>query len=85
MARQRVEVIRNALDGRLFVQHEGKVVQLHEVDLAANAFDRRGYSSDEHPLPGEGVPTTAATEAFRRDMAPVVGPDGGFIDNNMED
>lgn len=80
MADQVVEVIRHVLDGRLFVAHRGEVVQLHRVDLAANATSRRGYSADHRPLVGEGIPTTAAALAFARDLAPVVGPDGGFID-----
>jgi hypothetical protein len=76
----KVEVIRHVLDGRLFVVHHGHVVQLHQVDLAANAQQRRGYPNDVRPLDGEGVPTTAAALAFARDMAPIVGPDGGFTD-----
>ena len=80
MAGDKVEVIRHVLDGRLFVVHHGEVIQLHELDLAANAFDRRGYPADNRPLDGEGIPTTAATAAFARDMAPIVGLDGGFTD-----
>lgn len=78
LARASVEVIRHVLDGHLYVLHHGRLVQLHEVDLAANAFDRRGYVGDELPQPDEGVPTTAATLAFKRDYAPITGPDGGF-------
>jgi putative transposase len=78
LARTSVEVIRHVLDGHLYVLHHGQLVQLHEVDLAANAFDRRGYAGDELPQPDEGVPTTAATLAFKRDYAPITGPDGGF-------
>jgi len=80
MAGDKVEVIRHVLDGRLFVVHHGEVVQLHRLDLAANATDRRGYPMDHRPLDGEGLPTTAAALAFARDMAPIVGPDGGFTD-----
>lgn len=79
-ARDKVEVIRNVLDGRLFVVHHGQVIQLHKLDLAANAQARRGYPADQRPLDGEGLPQTAAGLAFARDMAPLVGPDGGFID-----
>ena len=75
-----VEVARHALDGRLWVPHEGRMVELCELDPHANATDRRGYPTDDHPLDSEGVPTTAATEAFRKAMLPLVGPDGGFID-----
>ena len=80
MAGDKVEVIRHVLDGRLFVVHHGQVVQLHPVDLAANAQQRRGYPADHRPLDGEGIPITAAASAFARDMAPIVGPDGGFVD-----
>ena len=83
MAGDKVEVIRHVLDGRLFVVHHGEVVQLHQVDLAANARDRRGYPADHRPLDGEGIPTTAAALAFARELAPIVGPDGGFIDKEQ--
>jgi hypothetical protein len=75
-----VEVARHALDGRLWVPHEGRMVELCELDPYANATDRRGYPTDDHPLDSEGVPTTAASEAFRNALLPIVGPDGGFID-----
>ena len=79
MARSWVEVQRHVLDGALYVPHRGRLVRLHELDPHANATDRRGYRGDDKPLPSEGVPTTAATSAFQRDMSPVTGPDGGFI------
>lgn len=79
LARSSVEVQRHVLDGRLYVPHRGRLVRLCELDPHANATDRRGYPGDDKPLPSEGVPTTAATSAFRRDMSPVTCPDGGFI------
>lgn len=79
LARSSVEVQRHVLSGRLYVPHRGRLVRLHQLDPHANATDRRGYRGDDKPLPSEGVPTTAATSAFRRDMSPVTGPDGGFI------
>jgi transposase InsO family protein len=78
LARAQIEVIRHVLDGHLYVQHHGHLVRLHQVDLAANATDRRGYPGDDLPQPDEGVPTTAATLAFNRDYAPITAPDGGF-------
>jgi len=80
LARQRVELIRHVLDHDLYVQHRGKLVALHLLDVHANATDRRGYPRDNDPLDGEGVPTTAAGLAFRQDFGPIVGPDGGFDD-----
>ncbi len=81
LAGQRVEVIRHVLDGHLHVLHLGRMVRLHELDPIANATDRRGYATDHLPQPDEGVPTTAATLAFRRDHMPLVGKDGGFTCN----
>ncbi len=83
LANTDVEVIRHVLDGHLSVQHHGRLIRLHEVDLAQNATDRRGYPGDALPQPDEGVPTTAATLAFKRTYAPITGPDGGF--SNTED
>ena len=83
LARQRVEVVRHVLDGHLSVPHRGALVRLHEVDLHANATDRRGYPNDNKPFEGEGVPKTAAMTAFDNDFGPVVGPDGGFADHRV--
>jgi putative transposase len=80
LARTSVEVKRHVLSGRLYVVHRGELVRLHELDPHRNALERRGYRGDEEPLADEGVPTTAATAAFQRDMAPITGPDGGFRD-----
>lgn len=83
LASTQVEVFRHVLDGHLSVPHRGCLVRLHEVDLAQNATDRRGYPGDALPQIDEGVPTTAATLAFKRGFAPITGPDGGF--SNTED
>ena len=83
LARRRVEVVRHVLDGHLSVPHRNALVRLHEVDVHANATDRRGYLHDNKPFEGEGVPTTAAMTAFDNDFGPVVGPDGGFADHRL--
>jgi hypothetical protein len=79
LARTTVEVTRHVLDGRLWVQHNGRMTQLTQLDPQANAAHRRGAAPD--PQPSEGVPTTAATSAFDHDFKPVTGPDGGFRDH----
>jgi hypothetical protein len=78
LAGQTVEVIRHVLDGHLRVLHQGRLVRLAELNPHANAAGRRGLSSP--PVAGEGIPTTAAREAFDRDNGPITGPDGGFAD-----
>jgi len=75
-----VELARHVLDSRLWVPHEGRMVELCELDPHQNATERRGYPTDNRPLSSEGVPTTAASEAFRQALLPLVGPDGGFTD-----
>jgi hypothetical protein len=56
------------------------MVELAELDVHANATERRGRPGEERPLLSEGVPTTAATEAFRRTLLPIVAKDGGYQD-----
>jgi hypothetical protein len=86
LARQRVRVHRRLLDGaddvapqHLSVLHDGRLVRLHPVDLAANARANRGTSRSE-PLDEVAPVKTAATLAFERDYGSLVGPDGGFSD-----
>jgi len=85
-----VEVIRHVLDGRLWVLHEGRSVLLAEVDPHANATEPRGAATDPRakssaPISSEGVPTTAAGLAYNRDMLPLVGPDGGFPEQDTKE
>ena len=75
-----VEVIRHVLDARLWVLHQGRKVELAELDPHANATDRRGTGHGQSPVPGEGVPHTAASHAYDQDFLPLVDPDGGFPD-----
>lgn len=72
-----VEVFRRLLADRLLVLHDGRLVELHPVDLAKNAIAGRAVTSPP-PDDDEGTPTTAAALAFKRDLGSVVGPDGGF-------
>jgi transposase InsO family protein len=74
-----INVRRNLLSEELFVLHDSRLVKLHPVDLTANAFARRGPPSAPAPADDEGTPRTAASIAFARDHAPIVGPDGGFL------
>jgi putative transposase len=76
-------VYRQVLDGTVRVLSEGRLVQLHPVDLCANAHARRGKPlAPEEPA---AVPRRSAADlTFQRDFAPVVGPDGGFSDPDEE-
>ncbi len=86
LARQKVCVYRRLLGGaddvapvHLSVLHDGRMQRLHPVHLAKNARSKRGRAIE--PERAEVAPVkTAATVAFERDHAPLVGPDGGFTD-----
>ena len=73
-----VEVTRHVLDGRLWVLHDGRMVELAELDPHANASEPRAWRSEQRPLASEGVPQTAASLAFDHDLRPLVDVDGGF-------
>lgn len=77
-----VEVVRHVLDGRLWVVHEGRIVELAELDPHANASDRRGTVDADRPRPSAGVPTTAASLTYDQDFLPLVDPEGGFPDTD---
>ena len=83
LAGEWIDVRRQVLTGDLFILHDGCLVRLHPVDLASNAKTKRAFykTDDDKPVPGDAVPKTAATLAFERDFAPLVGPDGGFTDD----
>ena len=77
-AATRIELKRHLLDDTLWVQDGDRVVQLHVVDLAANATARRGHAPRREE-PAETTPVTAAETLFRSDFGSVVDPDGGFL------
>ncbi len=74
-----IVVRRNVLDGTVSISHEGKLVRLHPVDLAANATAGRARGEID-PEPERTPPVTAAAMAFLRDLGPVVTSDGGCPD-----
>ena len=78
LAGQRVELHHQVLDDTVSVRHEGRFVRLHPVDRHANAVSRRGRTASPVEPPPATPRPSAAELAFRRDLAPLVGPDGGF-------
>ena len=81
LARQRVHVRRHVFTGALSLLHQGKIVTLHEVDLAANARAQRGERSAQETTEAPPI-KTAAQLAYERDHCPVVDSDGGFHDSD---
>jgi hypothetical protein len=80
-----VEVARHVLDGRFWVLHEGRMVELGELDPHANATERRSCIGEDRPQSFEGIPTTADHLAFDHDLRPLVDPDGGFRDRQNKE
>ncbi len=85
-AGQKVILRQRLLEGTLAFLHQGKVIELHPVDLAANARShrgRKGGNPDEKE--SQSLHKSAADMAFERDFKPVVDADGGFTDPNEEE
>jgi transposase len=76
------EVTRHLLDDRHWVLHEGRMVELTELDPHLNATEHRSRG-DTKPVSSEGIPNTAATLAFDHDLKPLVDSDGGFTDDQQ--
>jgi transposase InsO family protein len=76
----RVTLYRRLLDDRIACLHEGTLVDLAPVDLAANARAKRAQPSRPAEVT-QPLPLRAADIAFQRDFAPVVDTDGGYTDD----
>lgn len=63
---------------------EGRLVQLHPVDLEANARAPRARGVAEHDDPDRPPSRSAASLAFDRDLGAVTDPEGGFTDPTPE-
>ena len=72
-AHKLIPVERRLLTGSVWIVHEGRLVQLHPVDLAHNAEDRRARSDKKAEPEGE-APLTAAAMAFAKDFGPISVP-----------
>ena len=75
-AGRKVTLRRRLLDGSIGFLHEGRLIELHPVDLAGNAHAQRARAErdETQPMP----PVTAVELAFKQDFGPAVGDDGGL-------
>jgi putative transposase len=80
-----VTLHRHALDGTVSFLHNGQFIKLEPVNLAANAHSPRAKNIKPQNEVIHPLPKSAADLKFERDLGPVVGPDGGFINNNLEE
>lgn len=77
-AGEKLLVHRRLLDNTLSVLHDGRLVDIHPVDLHANARARRARAPKRDNDTHNPLPPSAADLVFERDFLPVVDPDGGF-------
>lgn len=83
-AGEKLLVHRHLLDNTLSVLHDGRLVDIHPVDLHANASARRARARARDNDTQNPLPPSAADLAFERDFLPVVDSDGGFEDSPEE-
>jgi transposase InsO family protein len=79
-AGQKIVLRRRLLDQGLGFLHEGRIIDLQPVDLAANARARRAKGKSPQPDTQPVPRPSAADLKFQRDFGPIVGADGGFDD-----
>jgi putative transposase len=84
-AGEKICVSRHLLDNTVWIRHQGRQIQLHVVDLKANAYSRRARAKTEDQAPQEAPVCTAASQRFDADFSPVVDPDGGFAKGDQDD
>jgi transposase InsO family protein len=82
-ARTRIPVMRQVLDGTLWIQGDERLVQLHPVDLALNATSHRGHHRTREE-PAETTPITAAETLFNNEFGSVVDRDGGYLPTSKD-
>ncbi len=83
-AGEKILITRHLLDASLSVCHQGRQVEIHPVDLEANAYSRRGRGEkDASPQPKPA--RTAGSMRYDADFGPIVGPDGNFPKGDQDD
>jgi transposase InsO family protein len=75
VAGERITVHRNVLDSKLFVLHEGSLVELHQVDLEANATSPRAKPAVDAET--VSVRKTASAISYERTFGSVLDEEGG--------
>lgn len=84
-AGEKIWLSRHVLEGTIWISHKGSRVQLHTVDLEANAYSRRARTETPERAPQNKPVSTAANQRFDAEFAPIVTPDGGFSKGDPDD
>jgi len=69
----------------LYVEHQGRLVRIHPVDLEFNATSSRAPREAEDDEVKEVPPKSASTLSFERTFRSMLDPDGGYPDTEEED
>ena len=87
-AGHKVTLRRALLSGAIRFVHEGRVIDLHPVNLEANARSKRsraaGAQIEESEETRSPLPRSAADLRFEQDFGPIVDDEGGFPDTQGE-
>jgi transposase InsO family protein len=83
-ANTQITIHRSVLGGQLFVPHEGRLLEITPVDRIANAYSRRAQGARTEPGVIAPIVHTAASLAYQREFAPIVGADGGYTRGDDE-
>jgi len=78
--KERIRIVHRLLTDTYHVVAGGRLVQLHPVDLVDNARRPRRRARDGQDEVDPPPARSAADMAFERDLGPVTGPDGGFVE-----
>ena len=80
-AKQRVKLYYKILENQICFLHDDQLITLHPVDKNLNARSRRAKAQTSTPeQPAAVLPRSAADILYDRDLGPVVGADGGFLE-----
>ena len=80
--RGRIAILRHLFSERRTVCVDGREVEIHPLDLAYNALDRRAHR--DKPSKASTESTTPASEAFDEDFGPIVDTHGNYHDPEEE-
>lgn len=74
-----VKIFHHVLDGTVEMLHEQRLIKLAPPDLILNAHSARANKPNRHANEPRPMPCkTAATLAYEKAFAPVIGVDGGY-------
>jgi transposase InsO family protein len=81
----KITLYRHVLDKTLSILHKTVLVQLHVVDLQANArAKRKKPNNNQEESEQDHLPQSSAEIAYQKEMSPLIDSEGGFSQNNKK-